>query len=571
MRSQSLAVLEFNQFGDNAMIRLIDATRNSRKRTATMLAAMFGFCCLLLLGGNNARADWRTPVMSDYIKTPIFASQTAKPNIMIILDNSGSMNFNAYGTYPGDGGTVSDAPFDGEPYKSTGGLKSFRVISGQDDAEEQVASSTTYDNNGDLDLGGFSVGANDSVEGLRFQGVAIPQGVTITTAYIEFTANASNSETTNLLVEDEASDDAAPFALAVDNIKNRTATTATVSWNNVEAWSAGFTYKSPSLTTIVQEIVNRSGWVSGNAMVFRITGVGTTGNKRDARAYDTNASTAPVLRVEYVDNEYTRYYGYFNPDYFYTYNNSKFNLAYKKISYDSGTAQWKAETLAGASTTLDNNAIVTGKLWDGNWLNWLCMRRIDVLRKVLMGGKATARTGGGNQVNYGEDPAQSSRVYIKDFDTSGVGPAVSPYDGNYAFEIKGGNIYIDNNHDGKFWSSEDKFYIRIQKDIDYEPDDFYEDNLAGILQRVGSRARWGNIWFNDGNGSGESGGTVVHTIGTNMNTMITDLQNTGADTWTPLAESLYVAMQYFSQVDPAGGLDYPNSAVPDTNLGDDPY
>ena len=552
------------------MKRFIDEPRNTHKQSFLVIAAMFALCIVLLPGGNNARADWRTPVMSDYIKSPLFISQTAKPNIMIILDNSGSMNFNAYGTWPGDNGTVSDSPFDGEPYKTTGGLQSFRVISGADDVEEQISSSTTYNYSGDLDLGGFSVSLNDSVVGIRFQDVAIPQGATITTAYIEFTADKPNSETTNLLIEGEASDDATPFSGTTNNVKNRTSTAATVSWNNVEAWTAGVAYKSPSLTTIVQEVVDRSGWASGNAMVFRFTSVGTTGNKRDIQSYDTSASTAPVLRVEYEDNEHTRYYGYFNPDYFYTYSN-KFDLAYRKVSYNTSTALWNVKTLSGSATTLSNSDIVTKKLWDGNWLNWMCMRRIDILRKVLMGGLATARTGGGNQVNYGENPAQSGRNFVKEFDTSGVGPAVSPYDGNYAFRISGGNIYIDNDHDGNFESSEDKYYIRIQKNINYEPEDFYEDNLAGVLQRVGSRARWGNIWFNDGNGSGESGGTVAHTMGTNMTTMITDLQNTGADTWTPLAESLYVATQYFAQEDPAGGLDYPNNAVPNANIGDDPY
>lgn len=561
---------EFNKYGDNAMKRHMDVSRNNPKLSMAMTAVIFGLCIALLTGGSNARADWRTPVMSDYIKTPIFASQTAEPNIMVILDNSGSMNYNAYGSYPGDYGTVTDSPFDGEPYKTSAGMQSFRVISGDDDAEEGTVASTTYTYHADLDLGSFAVGANDAVVGVRFQDVAIPQGSTITTAYIEFTANTSNAETTNLLIEGEASDDAAPFAAATDNIKNRTAAAATVSWNNVEAWTADSTYKTPSLTTIVQEIVDRSGWASGNAMVFRITGVPGTDNKRDVRSYDTSANTAPVLRIEYVDNEHTKYYGYFNPDYFYTYSN-KFELAYKKVSYNTSTALWNVQTLSGSATTLDNTAIVSKKLWDGNWLNWLCMRRIDVLRKVLMGGLATARTGGGNQVNYGETPAQSSRVFVKDFDTTGVGPAVSPYDGNYSFQIIDGNIYIDNDKDGKFESLEDKYYIRIQKDITYEPEDFFEGNLSGVLQRVGSRARWGNIWFNDGNGKSESGGTVVHPIGTNMTTMLTDLQNTGADTWTPLAESLYVAVQYFAQLDPASGLDYPNGAVPNSNLGDDPY
>jgi len=54
-----------------------------------------------------------------------------------------------------------------------------------------------------------------------------------------------------------------------------------------------------------------------------------------------------------------------------------------------------------------------------------------------------------------------------------------------------------------------------------------------------------------------------------MNSLITDLQNTHSNTLTPLAESYYVAMQYFKQEDIQSGLDYPNNALP--NSGGDPW
>ena len=50
------------------------------------------------------------PQLVDYTNPPIFMSNVVTPNILIMLDNSGSMNFNAYGTYPGDGGLVADSP-----------------------------------------------------------------------------------------------------------------------------------------------------------------------------------------------------------------------------------------------------------------------------------------------------------------------------------------------------------------------------------------------------------------------------------------------------------------------------
>jgi hypothetical protein len=52
---------------------------------------------------------------------------------------------------------------------------------------------------------------------------------------------------------------------------------------------------TPDLSSIVQEIVDLSGWDSGNAMVFMIEGSG----KRVAASYDGNKHSAPLLHVEY--------------------------------------------------------------------------------------------------------------------------------------------------------------------------------------------------------------------------------------------------------------------------------
>ena len=41
--------------------------------------------------------------------------------------------------------------------------------------------------------------------------------------------------------------------------------------------------------------MSRTGWTSGNAMAFIITGTGT----RTAEAFEGGASTAPMLHIEY--------------------------------------------------------------------------------------------------------------------------------------------------------------------------------------------------------------------------------------------------------------------------------
>jgi type IV pilus assembly protein PilY1 len=201
--------------------------------------------------------------------------------------------------------------------------------------------------------------------------------------------------------------------------------------------------------------------------------------------------------------------------------------------------------------------------WDGNFLNWLTMRKIDVARKVLMGGLATSRMGSGNQTNIGEAPSITGYDFIKSYvDTDGV----TPFDNmtNYSYLMDGGNFYVNAG----------TYVIRVDKNMNTYPDEapsFVDGNIAGVLQKIGDKARWGNMFFNFGTGNNGSGGSVISTIGTNMTSLVTDLQNTSCNTWTPLAEAFYVATQYFKQEDPAAGLDYPNGAAPNSNVGDDPY
>ncbi len=58
---------------------------------------------------------------------------------------------------------------------------------------------------------------------------------------------------------------------------------------------AGPDQQTPDVASIIQEIVNRPGWSSGNSLVIIITGTG----ERVAESYNGDSSGAPLLHVDY--------------------------------------------------------------------------------------------------------------------------------------------------------------------------------------------------------------------------------------------------------------------------------
>jgi len=205
----------------------------------------------------------------------------------------------------------------------------------------------------------------------------------------------------------------------------------------------------------------------------------------------------------------TRYYGYFDPEARYTYSSRRFIRD------------------AGGS-------------WGGNFLNWVTMRRIDVARKVLVGGLASSRMGSGAQNLIGEDPIQWGRGYWKDNVVD-----ESPYDSNHKFFLDNGYIYVYKKRWSRWRYTGKRYNIRVRKSQEDEPEDFLDGNIAGIIQRVGDKARFGLEFFNT-----SEGGKVHSRIGGNITSMVTNIENKHANTWTPLAESFYEGVRYFQQISP---------------------
>jgi hypothetical protein len=170
-----------------------------------------------------------------------------------------------------------------------------RVSAGTDDAEEIVSTGYMIINSTDVDL--VADGSTLQASGLRFASVAIPRGATILNAYLQFRTRDATSGTAALTISGEARDQSATFSSATRDVTGRPRTTASVSWSPT-AWAAGdvlAAQRTPSLAAIVQEIVNRPGWSSGNALTFIVQGTGG----RSARSFEYRATDAPLLVIDY--------------------------------------------------------------------------------------------------------------------------------------------------------------------------------------------------------------------------------------------------------------------------------
>ena len=175
-----------------------------------------------------------------------------------------------------------------------------QIASGSDDVEETSKGVVNLSGD-DIELVYDTKTTGSQVVGLRFNGITIPQGATITKAYIQFTVDEVTNTSCNLTIRGEASDNSTAFTSSSKNVSRRVKTSASVNWVPAGWTTIGLSaseQQTPDLKSIIQEIVNRALWQSGNNMTFIITGAGT--GKRTAVAYETSSANAAMLRIEYT-------------------------------------------------------------------------------------------------------------------------------------------------------------------------------------------------------------------------------------------------------------------------------
>jgi len=138
-----------------------------------------------------------------------------------------------------------------------------------------------------------------SYTGLRFTNVAIPQGAMITSARLQVFSVQNQWITYGFIAGADASGNSAAFSSS-SRPSTRPLTTSSVAHNDNVNWSASTWYTLDEMKSIVQEIVNRADWQSGNSLslVLKGSGSGTFGRKF-VGSFDGGAANAPKLVVSY--------------------------------------------------------------------------------------------------------------------------------------------------------------------------------------------------------------------------------------------------------------------------------
>ena len=131
--------------------------------------------------------------------------------------------------------------------------------------------------------------------GLRFTGLNIPQGATISSATLRLTPTSDEAAPANMKVVGELSDDSPLFEETLKNLTNRTKTANSTDISST-SWLAGQAVDI-DVTAILQEIADQSGWCGGNALSLLVQPGLTNAASRSIENLLTNSNAMPQLTV----------------------------------------------------------------------------------------------------------------------------------------------------------------------------------------------------------------------------------------------------------------------------------
>ncbi len=173
----------------------------------------------------------------------------------------------------------------------------LQVAASVDDAYEQLDGSPFSSTSVRVTKNSFTSSPLAYIGGERFTSLTIGQGDEINAATMQIKPANSFLDDANIDIHAEDVDDSANYSDTAD-VVDRTRTTASVAW---VADGIGTDFAtSPELKTVIQEVIDRAGWVSGNALSLLSVGKSDVIKGLGNTSYDGNSADAAKLDITFA-------------------------------------------------------------------------------------------------------------------------------------------------------------------------------------------------------------------------------------------------------------------------------
>ncbi len=172
----------------------------------------------------------------------------------------------------------------------------FHVYAGPDDGFSSAAA--FQDTAGLLFIGDGYVSSPYYMSAMRFSNVSVPRSALVISASlkIQSTDQYLRGRVYGQILS-EASDDALDFSSRY--IASAPLNSASVNWDHDSTWSANTWYTSPDISSVIQPVMNRTGWLRGNNLAIFYRTRANSNRRRAFVSFDSSPAAAPALELTY--------------------------------------------------------------------------------------------------------------------------------------------------------------------------------------------------------------------------------------------------------------------------------